>query len=166
MQGNGGGAEAGAVPGVDELRREVRGVVSRSAGVPADGWAVEGPVSEEGEIVHVFSHIRQTMVVRRWRLRQGSPEGGGGAGRAGEEDAAPRPTQWLTQQGLQDAALTTGVKKVRDLVFSGKKKAPARKGKAAAAKARVTSAVGEGESKEPGDGKKQGSLLQFFKKAD
>lgn len=166
-----GGAGAPAAPGDEALRGDVRGAVAGSLG---PGWAVEGPVSEEGELVHVFSHIRQTMVVRRWRAVPGGGAGEGagegeGAGGGGE---APRPTQWLTRQGLEDAALTTGVRKVRDLVFTGKGKGgkkgggPGKGRPAAGDRAAAKGGAGstEGEAP-PGGGKKQGSLLQFFKKA-
>lgn len=52
------------------------------------------------QVVHVFSHIHQTYVVYAARLSQS------GAGAPAEN------TRWLSRSALQDAAVSTGLKKV------------------------------------------------------
>lgn len=53
-----------------------------------------------GEVVHIFSHIHQTYVVYSLRLK--------------ERNVTPEMTteQWLTRSGLQEAAVSTGLKKI------------------------------------------------------
>uniref|UniRef100_A0A4W6EZJ2 Adenine DNA glycosylase n=1 Tax=Lates calcarifer TaxID=8187 RepID=A0A4W6EZJ2_LATCA len=53
-----------------------------------------------GEVVHIFSHIHQTYVVHSMRLKDGDIQ-------AQSENA-----QWLSRSALQEAAVSTGVKKV------------------------------------------------------
>lgn len=52
------------------------------------------------QVVHIFSHIHQTYVVHRMRLKDGDIQ-------AQSENA-----QWLSRSALQEAAVSTGVKKV------------------------------------------------------
>ncbi|XP_008282129.1 adenine DNA glycosylase [Stegastes partitus] len=51
-----------------------------------------------GEVVHVFSHIHQTYVVYSVRLTEG--------------DTQTENTQWLSRAALQEAAVSTGLKKI------------------------------------------------------
>uniref|UniRef100_A0A7N8X1J8 Adenine DNA glycosylase n=1 Tax=Mastacembelus armatus TaxID=205130 RepID=A0A7N8X1J8_9TELE len=53
-----------------------------------------------GEVVHIFSHIHQTYVVYSMILKDGGTE------------TQTEDTQWLTRSSLQEAAVSTGVKKV------------------------------------------------------
>uniref|UniRef100_A0A667WH79 Adenine DNA glycosylase n=1 Tax=Myripristis murdjan TaxID=586833 RepID=A0A667WH79_9TELE len=52
-----------------------------------------------GEVVHSFSHIHQTYVVYHVCLKEGA------------DTQTPENTQWLTRSALQEAAVSTGVKK-------------------------------------------------------
>lgn len=52
------------------------------------------------QVVHIFSHIHQTYVVHSLRLKDAHT-------RAQSENA-----QWLSRSALQEAAVSTGVKKV------------------------------------------------------
>uniref|UniRef100_A0A8C2ZR57 Adenine DNA glycosylase n=1 Tax=Cyclopterus lumpus TaxID=8103 RepID=A0A8C2ZR57_CYCLU len=53
-----------------------------------------------GEVVHIFSHIHQTYVVQSVRLK------------AADAQTQAENAQWLTGSALQEAAVSTGVKKV------------------------------------------------------
>ncbi|XP_068174797.1 adenine DNA glycosylase-like isoform X2 [Antennarius striatus] len=53
-----------------------------------------------GEVVHIFSHIHQTYVVHSVRLKDGDAQTQCGN------------TQWLTRSALEEAAVSTGVKKI------------------------------------------------------
>ncbi|KAM9358050.1 adenine DNA glycosylase [Symphorus nematophorus] len=59
-----------------------------------------------GEVVHIFSHIHQTYVVHSVRLEDGDTQ-------TQSENA-----QWLSRSALQDAAVSTGVKKILKLCNS------------------------------------------------
>lgn len=59
-----------------------------------------------GEVVHIFSHIHQTYVVHNVRLK-------GSDTQTQKENA-----QWLTRTALQEAAVSTGVKKILKLCDS------------------------------------------------
>ncbi|XP_041792127.1 adenine DNA glycosylase isoform X2 [Chelmon rostratus] len=59
-----------------------------------------------GEVVHIFSHIHQTYVVHSVRLRDSGTQ-------THTENA-----QWLTRSALQEAAVSTGVKKILKLCDS------------------------------------------------
>nr|WHS04685.1 ELOVL fatty acid elongase 8b [Eleutheronema rhadinum] len=59
-----------------------------------------------GEVVHIFSHINQTYVVHRVRLKDGDTR------------TQTENTQWLTKAALQEAAVSTGVKKILKLYDS------------------------------------------------
>uniref|UniRef100_A0A4W6BNA4 Adenine DNA glycosylase n=1 Tax=Lates calcarifer TaxID=8187 RepID=A0A4W6BNA4_LATCA len=59
-----------------------------------------------GEVVHIFSHIHQTYVVHSMRLKDGDIQ-------AQSENA-----QWLSRSALQEAAVSTGVKKILKLYDS------------------------------------------------
>lgn len=54
------------------------------------------------QVVHIFSHIHQTYIVYTLRLKD--------AGSHSEN------MQWLTRSALQEAAVSTGVKKVSERV--------------------------------------------------
>ncbi|XP_034035510.1 LOW QUALITY PROTEIN: adenine DNA glycosylase [Thalassophryne amazonica] len=58
-----------------------------------------------GEVVHIFSHIRQTYVVYSVCLK-------------GDADTQTRNTQWLSKPALQGAAVSTAVKKIVQLYES------------------------------------------------
>lgn len=70
---------------------------SRSAAVrpPSDASLIG-----RSQVVHIFSHIHQTYVVHSVRLRDSGTQ-------THTENA-----QWLTRSALQEAAVSTGVKKV------------------------------------------------------
>ncbi|XP_061636452.1 adenine DNA glycosylase isoform X4 [Phyllopteryx taeniolatus] len=75
-----------------------------------------GPLTENslhyvGEVLHVFSHIRQTYVVHTLRVG-----GGGGGG----DHARPRTAnvRWVSRSALQEAAVSTAVKKIVKLCDS------------------------------------------------
>nr|XP_040041051.1 adenine DNA glycosylase isoform X2 [Gasterosteus aculeatus aculeatus] len=59
-----------------------------------------------GEVVHIFSHIHQTYVVHSVRLKD-----------AGTQTRAEN-ARWLTRSALQEAAVSTGVKKIVKLCDS------------------------------------------------
>ncbi|XP_076582204.1 adenine DNA glycosylase [Chaetodon auriga] len=59
-----------------------------------------------GEVVHVFSHIHQTYVVHSVCLKDG------------DAHAQTENAQWLTRSALQEAAVSTGVKKIMKLCDS------------------------------------------------
>uniref|UniRef100_A0A667WH64 Adenine DNA glycosylase n=2 Tax=Myripristis murdjan TaxID=586833 RepID=A0A667WH64_9TELE len=59
-----------------------------------------------GEVVHSFSHIHQTYVVYHVCLKEGA------------DTQTPENTQWLTRSALQEAAVSTGVKKILKLYDS------------------------------------------------
>ncbi|KAM4548512.1 adenine DNA glycosylase [Odontesthes bonariensis] len=59
-----------------------------------------------GEVVHIFSHIHQTYVVYSVRLKERDTQ------------TQTENTQWLTRPALQDAAVSTGQKKIVKLFDS------------------------------------------------
>uniref|UniRef100_A0A8C2ZRZ9 Adenine DNA glycosylase n=1 Tax=Cyclopterus lumpus TaxID=8103 RepID=A0A8C2ZRZ9_CYCLU len=59
-----------------------------------------------GEVVHIFSHIHQTYVVQSVRLK------------AADAQTQAENAQWLTGSALQEAAVSTGVKKIVKLCDS------------------------------------------------
>nr|XP_020462647.1 adenine DNA glycosylase [Monopterus albus] len=61
-----------------------------------------------GEVAHVFSHIHQTYVVHSVYLKDGHTQ------------TQPENMQWLTRAALQEAAVSTGVKKIVKLYDSVK----------------------------------------------
>ncbi|XP_070688277.1 uncharacterized protein mutyh [Pempheris klunzingeri] len=56
-----------------------------------------------GEVVHIFSHIHQTYLVHSVRLRERDTQ------------TQTENAQWLTRSALQEAAVSTGVKKILKL---------------------------------------------------
>lgn len=102
----------GEARAADDIAGAAAAVLGPLLGVPVRAEDLSGG-DMRGEIVHVFSHIRQTMRVRVWELREGLGSEGSSGGRA---------VRWLSRDGLGEAALTTGVKKVRELVFGDKGK--------------------------------------------
>lgn len=68
------------------------------------------PLTEDfqyvGEVVHIFSHIHQTYVVHSVCLQ------------AGDAQTQTENAQWLTKSALQEAAVSTGVKKIVKLCDS------------------------------------------------
>ncbi|XP_012677046.2 adenine DNA glycosylase isoform X1 [Clupea harengus] len=114
-------------------------------GVPLD----KEPLEFVGEVVHIFSHIHQTYVVYSMVFP---------AHKNGKE----KPTiRWLTRSALQEAAVSTGVKKIMKLYDS--MKIP--KGGNAKDKKRKSSESKDGKKpkkvKDSG-GAKQLSLTKFF----
>uniref|UniRef100_A0A3Q3XK04 Adenine DNA glycosylase n=1 Tax=Mola mola TaxID=94237 RepID=A0A3Q3XK04_MOLML len=63
-----------------------------------------------GEVVHIFSHIHQTYVVHSVRLQDACTE------------QQTENAQWLNRSALQEAAVSTGVKKVWTLFAQCEKK--------------------------------------------
>ncbi|KAM9384440.1 adenine DNA glycosylase [Pholidichthys leucotaenia] len=59
-----------------------------------------------GEVVHIFSHIHQTYVVYSVCLKEGDTR------------MQTENTQWLTRSALQEAAVSTGLKKIMKLYDS------------------------------------------------
>ncbi|XP_029005042.1 adenine DNA glycosylase isoform X2 [Betta splendens] len=59
-----------------------------------------------GEVVHIFSHIHQTYVVHSVRLEDG------------DSQTQTENAQWLNRSALQEAAVSTGVKKIFKLYDS------------------------------------------------
>ncbi|XP_065812400.1 adenine DNA glycosylase [Labrus bergylta] len=59
-----------------------------------------------GEVVHIFSHIHQTYVVHSLSLKDRDTQ------------TPTESTQWLTKSALQEAAVSTGVKKIVKLCDS------------------------------------------------
>ncbi|KAM6921607.1 adenine DNA glycosylase [Xenentodon cancila] len=59
-----------------------------------------------GEVVHIFSHIHQTYVVYSVHLK------------SNDTQAQTEKTQWLTRAALQEAAVSTGLKKIVKLLDS------------------------------------------------
>ncbi|XP_068447215.1 uncharacterized protein mutyh [Clinocottus analis] len=59
-----------------------------------------------GEVVHVFSHIHQTYAVHSVRLKDGDTQ------------TQAEKALWLTRSALQEAAVSTGVKKIMKLCDS------------------------------------------------
>ena len=85
-----------------------------------------------GEIVHVFSHVRQTMKVELVSVEL-SPTDDGFFGninaRSGDVSSATPEWKWVAEDDMADAGLTSGVRKVYDLVV-GKKNGKCGKSKA------------------------------------
>uniref|UniRef100_A0A8D3A2H9 Adenine DNA glycosylase n=1 Tax=Scophthalmus maximus TaxID=52904 RepID=A0A8D3A2H9_SCOMX len=101
-----------------------------------------------GEVVHIFSHIHQTYVVHTVRLTDGQT-------RAPTENA-----QWLSRAALQEAAVSTGVKKIvklHDSVDSQKEQTPKN------GKKQKTTDKKPRRSKKPCVSGGQLSLSSFFK---
>lgn len=73
-----------------------------------------------GDVVHVFSHIRMTMHVESITLQGEVPEALTGGG--GDDEDAPPETKWLSEDELQAAGLTSGVKKVYKLYTQQREK--------------------------------------------
>jgi A/G-specific adenine glycosylase len=96
-----------------------------------------------GEIVHVFSHVRQTMKVELVSVEL-SPTDDGFFGdnnaRSGDVSSATPEWKWVAEDDMTDAGLTSGVRKVYDLVV-GKKN-----GKRGTSKAKQAPVVKPGES--------------------
>ena len=72
-----------------------------------------------GQVVHVFSHIRQTMAVEHLvvTLEGEAVENGGGEGSKGDSPE----WRWVQSSDMEAAGLTSGVRKVYDLVLKGGK---------------------------------------------
>ncbi|XP_021459022.2 adenine DNA glycosylase [Oncorhynchus mykiss] len=123
--------------------------VGRMLGVRLDN----GLLQYVGEVVHIFSHIHQTYVVYSLCLNV-SDEGG----------KAQSTTRWLTRPSLQEAAVSTGVKKIMKLYDTMEDQ----EGQATKKKATNTKSDGQHKSKKLKDnstnsGTRQLSLSSFFK---
>ncbi|XP_022066136.2 adenine DNA glycosylase isoform X2 [Acanthochromis polyacanthus] len=75
-------------------KRVLCGEVSRKLGTNV----TESLLQYVGEVVHIFSHIHQTYVVYSLRLKDGGSQ--------------TENTQWLSRSALQEAAVSTGLKKI------------------------------------------------------
>ncbi|XP_068599613.1 adenine DNA glycosylase [Brachionichthys hirsutus] len=64
------------------------------------GMHLTADLQRVGEVVHIFSHIRQTYVVHSVRLKDSDTQTQSGN------------TRWLTRSALEGAAVSTGVKKI------------------------------------------------------
>ncbi|XP_044056352.1 adenine DNA glycosylase [Siniperca chuatsi] len=106
-----------------------------------------------GEVVHIFSHIHQTYVVHSACLKDGDTQ------------TQTENAQWLTRSALQEAAVSTGVKKIVKLCDSvdsqkeqsskdGKRQKHADKKPQTSKKPKLSAANG---------GSRQLSLSSFFK---
>ncbi|KAG7235706.1 hypothetical protein INR49_002336 [Caranx melampygus] len=76
-------------------KRALCAEISRILGSPL----TESLCQYVGEVVHIFSHIHQTYVVHSVRLKDGDTQ------------AQTENAQWLSRSALQEAAVSTGVKK-------------------------------------------------------
>ncbi|XP_029356237.1 adenine DNA glycosylase [Echeneis naucrates] len=83
-------------------RRALCTVISRILGAPV----TESLCQYVGEVVHIFSHIHQTYVVHSVRLKNGDTQ------------TQTKNAQWLSRSALQEAAVSTGVKKIVKLYDS------------------------------------------------
>ncbi|KAM9848928.1 adenine DNA glycosylase [Aulostomus maculatus] len=66
----------------------------------------DSPIHYVGDVVHIFSHIHQTYVVYSLSLKDGDAQ------------TQAENAQWLTRPALQEAAVSTGVKKIMKLCDS------------------------------------------------
>lgn len=99
-----------------------------SLGVPGLSSRTATASRSVGEVVHVFSHIRQTMVVEHIKVSipvneeedtdGGRGGGGGGEGGSGGGSASPA-WRWVRGCDMETAGLTSGVRKVYELVQKG-----------------------------------------------
>eukprot|EP00887_Chlorella_sp_A99_P004912 scaffold4.g4912.t1 len=116
LAGPGGGGAGVAASGVDaeaEAEAEEEEADWEAAAAGGDGGPVWEVVERRqlGSLVHVFSHIRQTMVVEKLVVRGELPAGASGGGGAG------RPAlQWLSRRELEARGLSSGTAKVLKLV--------------------------------------------------
>ncbi|XP_045905032.1 adenine DNA glycosylase isoform X1 [Micropterus dolomieu] len=76
--------------------------ISRILGTPL----TESLLQYVGEVVHIFSHIHQTYAVHSVCLKDGDTQ------------TQTENVQWLTRSALQEAAVSTGVKKIMKLCDS------------------------------------------------
>ncbi|CAB1324669.1 unnamed protein product [Coregonus sp. 'balchen'] len=123
--------------------------VGRMLGVRLD----KGLLQYVGEVVHIFSHIHQTYVVYSLCLN-----GSGGGGKA------QSTTRWLIRSSLQEAAVSTGVKKIMKLYDTMEDQ----EGQTTKKKATNAKSDGQHKSKKLKDnssnsGTRQLSLSSFFK---
>nr|XP_046247480.1 adenine DNA glycosylase isoform X2 [Scatophagus argus] len=92
------------------LQEEQRSDMKQKAALCAEisrilGTSVtDSPLQYVGEVVHDFSHIHQTYVVHTVRLKRA--------------DTQTEKVRWLTRSALQEAAVSTGVKKIAKLCDS------------------------------------------------
>ena len=131
--------------GSDGLRRVLAEVFGDADVISSEALRDLG---EAGTLTHVFSHVRHTMHVRRWRWE-----------RAGEPVAleGARGVRWLTEAELESAALTSGVQKVRKLVFKAGGESGGAKGGAKGG--RKSKGRSEGEGSRQG---RQRALTEFL----
>ncbi|XP_031642219.1 adenine DNA glycosylase isoform X2 [Oncorhynchus kisutch] len=120
--------------------------VERLLGVRLDN----GLLQYVGEVVHIFSHIHQTYVVYSLCLNV-----------SGEGGKAQSTTRWLTRPSLQEAAVSTGVKKIMKLYDT-------MEDQEGQATKKATKSHGQHKSKKLKDnatnsGTRQLSLSSFFK---
>ncbi|XP_069007181.1 uncharacterized protein mutyh [Embiotoca jacksoni] len=83
-------------------RKALCGEISRILGTTL----TESLLQYLGEVVHIFSHIHQTYVVYSVCLKEGDTQ------------IQTESTQWLTKCALQEAAVSTGLKKIVKLYDS------------------------------------------------
>ncbi|KAL7397690.1 hypothetical protein ABVT39_026473 [Epinephelus coioides] len=83
-------------------KRALCAQISRILGTPL----TESLVQYVGEVVHIFSHIHQTYVVHSVCLKEA------------DTLTQTENAQWLTRSALQEAAVSTGVKKIVKLCDS------------------------------------------------
>ncbi|KAI9149869.1 hypothetical protein H9P43_010048 [Blastocladiella emersonii ATCC 22665] len=109
-----------------------------------------------GSVVHLFSHIRQTMQVYRVRC----PEGTGDDVSAAE--LGERAVRWLTVDELHEDAVSTGMKKALALLDKRPKGKGAAAKAAASTKAKRVTAAAKQKAADP----KQRSISAFFGKKE
>ncbi|XP_040896323.1 adenine DNA glycosylase [Toxotes jaculatrix] len=95
-------------------KRELSAEISRILGT----HLTESLFQYIGEVVHIFSHIHQTYVVHSMRLRD-------------DAQTKTENVQWLTRASLQEAAVSTGMKKIVKLydTLDSQKEKPSKDGK-------------------------------------
>lgn len=104
----GGGGEGGRLllPAAD--RRALAAVVAAAGGGDTAVESVGAPVAE---VVHLFSHIRQTLIVHRLHVDGPLATAVAAAAAAAARGGEPREWRWVTRDGLAAAAVSTGMRK-------------------------------------------------------